>query len=329
MKRLSIIIPVYNSKKYIQECLDSVLQQGLSLEDFEVIVINDGSTDGSLELLRKYEKEYCNVIVLNQDNKGLSHSRNVGLTMASGKYTLFLDSDDFLEPDCLPYMLQKCEQFQLDAYLFDAVVFHEDVNYSLSIFHKDSYNRLKSYGLFHNGIDMFYNLSSDNKLLVSVTMYLVRTNIYKGNDLTFVEDIIHEDEIFTLKLIPYLGPTMHENLLFYHRRVRSNSIMTSGKNIERIRNYLIVFDHLRNLYLQSNNTAYKAILRFKLAQIIRSISRLICLVDVLEDCKRELALTDEIVRSSPFLDFKTLLFFKLSIFPLTHRWLNKVFTKEH
>lgn len=86
MKELSIIIPVYNVQKYLEDCLLSIYKQSLSLETFEVITVNDGSTDRSLDILRKYGKIYPNLIIVSQENKGQSAARNNGLAVASGKY---------------------------------------------------------------------------------------------------------------------------------------------------------------------------------------------------------------------------------------------------
>lgn len=94
MPKFSIIMPVYNVCDYIEKCLDSVISQ--SFEDYEVIVVNDGSTDSSVDIARKY-----NVNIINQKNKGLSEARNVGVKHASGEYLIFLDSDDYIDKDLL------------------------------------------------------------------------------------------------------------------------------------------------------------------------------------------------------------------------------------
>lgn len=86
MKELSIIIPVYNVQKYLEDCLLSIYKQSLSLETFEVIAVNDGSTDSSIDILREYGEIYPNLIIISQENKGLSKARNNGLAVASGKY---------------------------------------------------------------------------------------------------------------------------------------------------------------------------------------------------------------------------------------------------
>lgn len=97
MPFLSIIIPVYNSEKYINKCLDSIVQQ--KYEDYEVICVNDGSTDNTLDILKKYAKEYHQIVVINQENKGCIMARKSGVVAAKGKYSIFVDSDDWITSD--------------------------------------------------------------------------------------------------------------------------------------------------------------------------------------------------------------------------------------
>ena len=99
MPRFSIIIPVYNTEKYLDKCLSSVFNQSFS--DYEIIVVNDGSTDNSMKVVDKYLKEHVNLKHFFKENGGLSSARNYGIKKAKGDYLLFLDSDDFYEPDLL------------------------------------------------------------------------------------------------------------------------------------------------------------------------------------------------------------------------------------
>ncbi len=94
MAKVSVIIPVYNTEKYLKECLDSVINQ--TFNDIEIICINDGSTDGSLNILTEYATIDSRIIVITQENKGVSEARNNGMEKAGGEYIMFLDSDDYL-----------------------------------------------------------------------------------------------------------------------------------------------------------------------------------------------------------------------------------------
>ena len=97
--KLSIIVPVYNVADYLPKCLDSLLVQDLSQNEYEIIVVNDGSTDNSGKIAEEYSKTYSNIILINQENQGLSGARNTGIQNAKGEYVQFVDSDDYLEPN--------------------------------------------------------------------------------------------------------------------------------------------------------------------------------------------------------------------------------------
>ena len=100
MPKVSVIVPVYNVEKYLNKCLDSLINQ--TFNDFEIIIINDGSPDDSKQIIEKYKSKYNDFIkVINQSNQGLSASRNNGLKIASGAYIMFADSDDYLELNML------------------------------------------------------------------------------------------------------------------------------------------------------------------------------------------------------------------------------------
>lgn len=112
MPEVSIIIPVYNSEKYVEKCIRSVMQQTFS--DLEIIVINDGSIDKSGEILRKLEKEDHRLVVLEQENQGVAAARNLGVEKASGKYITFVDGDDYLRADYIEKMYDRAQKEHLD-----------------------------------------------------------------------------------------------------------------------------------------------------------------------------------------------------------------------
>ena len=105
MVEVSVIIPVYNTEPWLEECLESAC--GQTLKNIEILCINDGSTDGSLAVLRKFAERDERIVVINQENRGVAHARNVGLNRAKGKYIYFLDSDDWIAPDALEVLAGK------------------------------------------------------------------------------------------------------------------------------------------------------------------------------------------------------------------------------
>lgn len=116
--KLSIIVPVYNVKDYLAKCLDSLTNQDLPQKDYEIIVVNDGSTDNSGEIAKQYAGKYSNIILINQTNQGLSGARNTGIANARGEYIQFVDSDDYLEKNVLGSLLQQIEEDKLDVLRF-------------------------------------------------------------------------------------------------------------------------------------------------------------------------------------------------------------------
>ena len=105
---LSIIVPVYNVEKYLERCIESLIHQDIEPSDYEIIMVNDGSTDHSGIIAEQLTSKYENIILFNQRNQGLSGARNSGLKLCRGKYVMFVDSDDFLEKNSLMYLITLC-----------------------------------------------------------------------------------------------------------------------------------------------------------------------------------------------------------------------------
>lgn len=127
---LSIIIPIYNAENYIRECLDSLLEQDLPLSAYEILCVNDGSQDRSLEILREYESRYSNVVVIDQENQGVCTARNVGLQRARGEYVWFVDADDLVLRNVLGSLgdaANHCDRVVFGAYEFTDTLTEEEL----------------------------------------------------------------------------------------------------------------------------------------------------------------------------------------------------------
>ncbi|WP_396425955.1 glycosyltransferase family 2 protein [Lactococcus cremoris] len=112
--KISVVIPCYNVEKYVSRCIESVLKQNISKQDFEILAINDGSTDKTLQILRGYEEKYSHIRVINQMNKGLGETRNNGIENVESDYIAFLDSDDWIDQDYLKVLYSLAEEYSLD-----------------------------------------------------------------------------------------------------------------------------------------------------------------------------------------------------------------------
>ena len=186
---ITIIIPVYNIKKYLHDCIESILSQ--TYQNLEIILVDDGSTDGSEKFVDDYAKSDKRIKVVHQKNMGLSGARNTGLKHTTGKYVTFVDSDDRIEPS----MIES---------LFNALTeSHADV--SICSF-KEIYPNGKIKDFSHNYPKQVFtteqalaNMLQENGFMISTTMKLFPTNYFKG--IKFPVDKLHEDVGTTYKLI--------------------------------------------------------------------------------------------------------------------------------
>ena len=250
---ISVVIPMYNVASYVKECLDSVVAQ--NNVKFEIICINDGSTDSTLEIIEKYEKKYSNVRVYSQENRGLSATRNKGIELAQGEYIYFLDGDDKLaNKNCFCDLMSQMGSYKLDMLEFDASVFFEteDLRKNSSSYER-MYHRDKSYGYYENGIDLFLQLRSDNKYYCSSCIRLYRREFLLANQLSFCENILYEDNIHTLACYMCAKAVMHINLTIMLRRVRNNSITQSPLNFKNFLSYVKVYQEIMRLWNLNNN----------------------------------------------------------------------------
>ena len=126
MTKLSIIVPVYNVKRYIRPCIESIFRQGLNEADFEVIIVNDGTPDKSMEMITDIIGQHQNITVINQENQGLSVARNNAIKVATGKYIQFLDSDDLLIDNTIPYLLINAISSKADLVVADFISMNDE-----------------------------------------------------------------------------------------------------------------------------------------------------------------------------------------------------------
>lgn len=221
---VSVIIPIYNTEPYLEECLESVCNQ--TLKTIEIICVDDGSTDRSLNILKKYAEADSRISVISQVNQGPSQARNVGIHKAKGKYIYFLDSDDYLAPEALETLINTMEARGLEILLFNANVFGEGgVEENRLHIEKEYFRRVHEYPPVCKGEDLFRRLMDKKEYTASVPVQLVTSTFLKDNSLLFYEDIIHEDELFVFKCLLLASKAGYINKSFYYRRVRQDSVM--------------------------------------------------------------------------------------------------------
>lgn len=233
---ISIIVPIYNVSKYLKECLDSLEQQ--TFKNIEVILVNDGSTDGSEVIAQEYCIRNENFSLISRKNGGLSAARNTGIEAAHGKYLCFLDSDDFLSCEALEKLYMRLENDKLDALRYSAYTFEDETN-DFRWKHEDGYRFGNEYSEVYDGLK-FYSLSVDNgDYYPSCCMIIFKREIILENNLRFAEGIIHEDNLFNFELITSCERVAVLNEPLYYRRYREGSIIQQKNWMNRIRSMCI------------------------------------------------------------------------------------------
>lgn len=225
--KVSVIIPIYNVEQYIETCICSVLEQ--QLNNIEIICVDDGSNDRSIDLVKKYASKDTRIIVLQKENGGQSTARNAGIDISQGEYVYFLDSDDYILNDTLQILYREAQQYNLDNIYFDAESFFESdelkEKYATYI---NYYCRNGDYSEIVSGLELLQRMDQNRDFRVSPCLQFFKRSFLLENNLRFEEGIIHEDELFALKACLYAKRTKHIGKKLYMRRVRDDSTMTSS-----------------------------------------------------------------------------------------------------
>jgi glycosyltransferase involved in cell wall biosynthesis len=214
--KLSFIIPVYNVELFLEKCLRSCADQDVNPTEYEIIVINDGTKDDSLAIAEKIATEYSNIIIVSQENAGLSAARNKGLSLAKGDYIWFVDSDDWIKSDCLKKILDLLYSKDLDGLAVCAAnVENETV--------KKRHNFMEVEGKIFSGKEILKTEYWTH--CVPFTIY--RRNFLRDFDLKFMEGIYHEDSEFTPRAYYYCKRIAFISEIIYYVYISANSITRS------------------------------------------------------------------------------------------------------
>ena len=217
---ISIVVPVYNTEQYLDECLQSILKQTI-IENIELICVNDGSSDNSLEILNLYKEKFPNMIIIDQKNSGAPTARNNGLRVATGEYVYFIDSDDYIINDnCLNELYNVAKKEALDILNFNHLILKNNSLKKVSI--KRENNKI------YTGKEYISTAEKGNitnppwdKLLKR--SYLKEINFY------YTSGIIHDDAEALLPLFYYAKKVSFIDKFVYVYRIRANSITNSEK----------------------------------------------------------------------------------------------------
>lgn len=229
--KVSVIVPVYNVEKFLEQCLDSILDQ--TLENIEVICVNDGSTDNSSAILEKYAKKDPRVKVITQENSGMSSARNTGMRYAVGKYVAFVDSDDFIATDMMEKLYSRAEATDAEITVGDLLLYFHDTketaffrDQSLYLFLKNKVFSIKDYPEFVTNIAVWDRI------------YL--RSFLESIHASFPVGMIYEDWHFTVYALSHAKriAVVPEQFYYYRKNAGGSITDNEAKQIKHKRDFL-------------------------------------------------------------------------------------------
>jgi glycosyltransferase involved in cell wall biosynthesis len=233
------VIPVYNTADYLEEALRSVMNQ--TLKDIEIIIIDDGSTDDSLSIIKKLLLEDNRIQCFSQSNQGQSVARNIGIDKARGKYIYFMDSDDFLEEEALQHCYIKAEKNKLDFVVFNAAILNKDNSFTISFDYKKP---ILNEEYIYSGKSLLFKMLTQKTYQCSPCIHFISFKFIESFHLRFYPGIIHEDELFSALFYMQAQRVGYMNATFFKRRLRPDSVMTKQYTIRNVDCYLVVTEQL-------------------------------------------------------------------------------------
>lgn len=239
MIKISIIVPVYNVEKYLNRCVDSLLNQDIDKNQYEIILIDDGSPDRSGVMCDEYSQKYSNIHVVHKTNGGLADARNAGLDVAQGKYIMFVDSDDFIKENVLQKILSVAEHYNTEICVYKLLVLDENNNV-IPIKHPN-----QQFELYHiyDSEDVLYTID-----ISSVCAALYSRDFINSHNIRFTKGITHEDVDFNNRAYSLVNRILFTDILVYFYYWNPESLNRST-DIEKI----------KKKYLDDLQVAYNSI----------------------------------------------------------------------
>lgn len=225
--KVSVVVPIYNVEKYLGKCVNSLVKQ--TIDSMEILLIDDGSTDKSGEIAKKFATEYDNVHYFRKENGGLSDARNYGIPKCKGEYISFIDSDDYIELDMFERMYEEANEKTADIVSCDYIVEYPE--------HK----KIVCGRISAKTEERFFEMKA------AAWNKIYRTDWLKDLKIIFPKGLVYEDTAFFCKLIPYIKTVGYVSSPFVHYVQRSNSIANSqgAKNAQIFDIFDLIIDYYR------------------------------------------------------------------------------------
>lgn len=262
----SFIIPVYNVKDYLDRCVESVLKQSFDKRNYEIILVDDGSTDGSSDLCDKWGNVDAIIRVIHKVNGGLSDARNVGLANAHGLYSIFLDSDDYVSTDTCSNFYAEISKHEIYPDVIAGVTRkHEDEKITII-------KRTVEPNVFMTGRD-YLKKELKGKIFVAAWSCIYKTSFLIDNELYFFKGVLHEDEDFTPRVFLVAQTVLYTDIIFYEYVIRTGSITTSKNKMRNAKSIFIICKNLLKAYENISDEELRNLLYTHSAKIcLRSIN---------------------------------------------------------
>lgn len=247
--KLSIIVPIFKVEEYLANCVDSLLNQDLSSEEYEIILIDDGSPDRCGEICDEYAARYSNIRVVHRENGGLSAARNSGIDVAKGEYVQFVDSDDYLEPNVLKALADKMENDNLDVLRFN----YQNINEDYKVFEPNKVS--KPFVDYRDEVcDGLTFLTDRLGYGCYAWQFVLRRELLKG--CLFKEGIYFEDTEWTPRLLLKANRVNSTDLMVYNYLMRQGSITQSvdeKKKRKVLEDKMLLFDAMQEQMADVND----------------------------------------------------------------------------
>lgn len=247
---VSVIIPVYNVEKYIRKSIESVINQ--TYKNLEIIIVDDGSPDNCPTICDEYSQVDSRIKVIHQSNQGLSGARNTGISVATGDYLLFVDSDDYLNNNTVEKLVERMVSCSLDILGFNVTVIKDG--------EKNKYVKKDYSQEVLNGVDYLIRMIKIDHIYEPVWMYMYKTSLIRDNNIRFKKERLFEDEIWTPEILLCAEKVGYIDIEGYNYIIREGSITTtSTNNSKKFDNHSLNCMFLLNLACQINDKSKKRI----------------------------------------------------------------------
>lgn len=259
--QLSIVIPVFNVERYINQCLDSLIN--LDDLEYEIIIIDDGSTDNSRSIINSYCLQYSNIKLLTQVNQGVAAARNFGIHSSKGEYILFIDSDDYLlNPFSVSAMYKKAKNRNIDILIGNGMYIRDSENYRVIHSNKDIFFERQL-----SAVDYLKEVLAKKVYIPVVWLNMYKRELFFNNNCFFKSGRLNEDEDFSLRILLGAQSIYIYPECFYAYRLRDGSLSKQYDKTENSRHLIKTCSELADSFEEINDKQLKRLLLDYLATL--------------------------------------------------------------